>query len=135
MLRSQITPGKIYGPTLYKGRRFVTIERPDGSKCSMTYARFLMQEHLGRTLGPDERVHHIDEDPLNDVVSNYKIESSSDHARLHRGVAEKIVLDCPECGVTFSRSARHVRHNKKQGKAGPFCGKSCAGKYSARVPQ
>jgi hypothetical protein len=40
---------------------------------------------------------------------------------------------CPECGVEVEKQARQVRHNQvQQKKPGPFCGRSCAGRYNAR---
>lgn len=74
-LDSRITEGNVVGPYLDKtsGRRLVTVYRADGTHGSMTYARWLMQEHLGRKLEPWEHVDHKDENRLNDVVENYQI--------------------------------------------------------------
>lgn len=42
--------------------------------------RFVMEQHLGRYLEPSEVVHHIDENPSNNNISNLKLYSSqSDH--------------------------------------------------------
>lgn len=46
-------------------------------------ARKVMSEHLGRPLGYLECVHHIDENPRNNDLSNLKIMTREDHASLH----------------------------------------------------
>jgi hypothetical protein len=126
-LPSKTIAGKVYGPYMYKGRRQVTVERDDGSKCSMTYARFLYQEHVGRVLGPEEHVDHIDEDRLNDSIDNFQILTpSANTTKSNGGPAEMVKIICGYCGGETEKRARFVRHNRKQGKAGPFCDKRCS---------
>lgn len=45
--------------------------------------RIVMERALGRPLTPDETVHHIDGDKLNNHISNLQILSRSEHTRLH----------------------------------------------------
>jgi hypothetical protein len=52
----------------------------------MFYSRALMCGHLGRLLGPDEVVHHINEDPTDDRIENLRIVDRREHAALHRDV-------------------------------------------------
>lgn len=134
-LTSRVTPGRVTGPYESQGRRYVTVEH-GGRKRNMTYARWLMQEQLGRQLTEDEHVHHIDGDALNDTVSNYRVIARSDHGREHSGATEMVTFTCPMCGITTTKEARFVRHNRRQGKLGPFCGRVCAGRFnaSARTP-
>lgn len=40
---------------------------------------------------------------------------------------------CPVCGAEGEQKASVIAANRKAGKAGPFCGRSCAGKYAAAV--
>lgn len=42
-----------------------------------------MENHLGRILKPGEEVHHKDENPANNAMSNLVLESKADHAQLH----------------------------------------------------
>lgn len=99
----------------------------------MPYARWLMTQHLGRKLDRSEQVDHIDEDPMNDSIDNLQILSQKEnlekHAKLRR-FTEMAFFTCPICGTWSSKKARHVRHNRNLGNAGPYCGKSCAGKAS-----
>jgi hypothetical protein len=129
---------RVNGPYIHttgklKGRRYVNIIHDDGRKTSMLYSRWLMQEHLGRELGRDEYVDHRDEDPTNDSIENLQIltnsENSKKSARLRRPLP-MLRLTCPRCLTSFEREERHVRRSRKLGKAGPYCGRSCAGKAS-----
>lgn len=60
--------------------------RADGS--SLTYARWLMEQHLGRALSPDEVVHHINGDATDDRLENLQVLTRSEHIRLHRAELE-----------------------------------------------
>src|SRR4051794_11885562 len=115
------------------GRNVVNLTWPDGKRSSMTYARFLMQEHVGRVLGDDEHVDHVDDDCTNDVLNNLQILTPSANAEKRNGPMEMVTFMCPMCGTETTKKAREVRHNRKQGKPGPFCGRSCAGRANARA--
>ena len=43
------------------------------TKKVVSYPRLLMEEKLGRELNPDEQIHHIDENPLNNDINNLEI--------------------------------------------------------------
>jgi len=131
---------RILGPYRHKtgqlkGRAYLQIHYCDGSKGTMLYSRYKMEEHLGRRLNKNETVDHIDEDVTNDDLSNLRVVSRSENAKMWAANNRDIdytTFICPECGEEAEKETRYVKHNRKQGKAGPFCGRSCAGKYSAR---
>jgi hypothetical protein len=66
---------KVYGPYTHKGtgRKIVVVYDDSGKRKSMSYARFLLQESLGRELTGDETADHIDEDPTNDDLDNLQV--------------------------------------------------------------
>lgn len=125
---------RINGPYVHttgklKGRRYINII--DGSKkTTMLYSRYLMQEHLGRTLLPSEHVDHIDEDKTNDNIDNLQILSLSENAKKAalKRLPKWVEFICPVCGNSAKKLKRIVDHNLKMGKAGPYCGRRCAGK-------
>lgn len=43
----------------------------------------VMEAHIGRYLEPDECVHHIDRDKLNNAIANLELMTLSEHAALH----------------------------------------------------
>ncbi len=99
-------------------------------------ARLVLEAHIGKKLGPGETVDHIDGDKTNDAVYNLRVLSLAENAE---DSAVKLVdqeFKCPTCKSAFflaKTKLRQAARNRRQGKAGPFCGRSCAGKYGAGV--
>lgn len=121
---------RVYGPYLHKKlqRRIVVIIFSDGRRTTKSYARYLMEKQLGRELSNNEEVDHIDGNKLNDGISNLQILTKSENIRKGR-VLEMISFYCLRCGQVCSKPAAKIRANRKQGKLGPFCGRSCAASY------
>jgi hypothetical protein len=114
------------------GYRACTVYFTDGSKTTVYEHRELMEAPLGRRLEPWEHVHHENEDRSDNRIENLKVTTPSAHAKHHAEdrEIEMVTLTCVGCGSTFERKARWERHNRKQKKTGPFCGKSCAARWS-----
>jgi len=111
-----------------------TVRYEDGSKRTILQHREVMEVVVGRPLLESELVHHKDHDRKHNDPSNLEIKDKPTHARDHANEhpGEMFSLTCSQCGRAFERRANQERHYRKQGKAGPFCGKSCAGKWSRR---
>ena len=128
---------KLYGPYLrYDGREHVVLVHKDGRKQTVSYPKYLWETMIGRYLQDDETVDHIDRNPLNNDVSNLQILKRSEHCKLdaRHTIAQTFVCDI--CGLTFELSGRKLNdavHNRRNGKAGPYCSRSCAGKASHDV--
>lgn len=112
--------------TKYKDRNIVIIRFFDGSRKTMSHARWLICKKEKRWLNPDETVDHIDENPLNDNLENLQILSISDNVRRSIKPSRIYTFICPTCGLEAEKLLCKVKHNRKQGKAGPFCGKQCS---------
>jgi len=109
----------------------MVVIKEGGKRTTVSYPKWLVQERLGRLLKPDESVHHKDGDPLNNKEDNLEVLTQSRHAQLHSKPKEVMEFTCPYCGDVFQKDASTYRNNQvRQGKAGPFCGKRCAGKFS-----
>ncbi len=125
---------KVYGPYLRKdGRQHVVLI--DGERRrTVSYPKWLMEQHLGRELDPDtETVDHIDDDFTNNSLDNLRILTRKKHASEDSIRVVHPSFTCPWCDTIFTRAPNQVDHHAKQGKAGPFCTRSCAGKYGASV--
>lgn len=125
---------KVYGPYKHtkNGRNYVIIHK-DGIKKSTQYARFLIEQKLGRSLTSEETVDHIDNDFTNDDISNLQVLSLIDNIKKSIVGIETVTFICPICNEEAIKPANYVKHNRKLGKAGPFCSRSCAGKYSTNL--
>ena len=101
---------------------------------NMAYARFLMQEHLGRRLDPlTEHVDHENEDKLDDRIENLQILTPGENTQKSRGKVTWLEFTCPECEGPGIQNLRHVRSNRKRkDRPGPFCSRRCAGRYNQR---
>jgi hypothetical protein len=105
----------------------------DGRRRTVLQHREVVEASLGRTLESWEIVHHRDGNKLNNAVENLEVVTKSAHSIHHAKPAKYVMLTCLLCGKGFERRANKEKHNRKQGKIGPFCGKSCAGKFRPGV--
>jgi hypothetical protein len=126
---------RILGPYLneVKQRREVVIYFSKDEQFTLHLSRFKMQEHLGRLLESHEEVDHIDDNKLNDELSNLQVlKSTENHNKTHRKYEDYIVMICYQCESPFVMSAQQQMRRaeaERKGKAGPFCQPRCSAKY------
>lgn len=120
---------KVYGPYTRKDGRQHVILYENNARKTVSYPKYLLEQKLGRSLLPNETCDHIDNDHTNNCLSNLQVLSRSDNARKQMAFKSKEVgaFTCPVCLCSFTKPLRDVRYNKKQGKSGPYCSRSCAG--------
>ena len=125
---------KIYGPYQGKDKRLrLIIVYPDRSKHTVSYPKYLMEIHLDRYLSANETVDHIDCNFLNNELSNLRILDRSLHSSIDVKRYKPESFKCPICNIDFSLDGKRLHkaiYNRLANKAGPFCGRKCAGKYS-----
>ncbi len=121
---------KIYGPYVRKDGRSHIIYKDKNYTRTQSYPRYIMEEHLGRELDSVEHVDHINNNPSDNRIENLQILSTVENNRKSfLGTSEKALFICPTCKIEFEMLMRRYRDNNvRQGKAGPYCSKSCAGK-------
>lgn len=129
----------VTGPHKHTNFYFVMeITKPNGSRTSVVYHRYLMELHLGRYLDKREYVHHIDGRVTNNELSNLQVMLDIDHGFLHHGKPPESYV-CPTCRKTFTLKGRKLS-SRKQGvltgsaNTGPYCSKSCANSFTGRNP-
>lgn len=59
--------------------QFIKVAHGQGYKNWMLYHRFVMEQHLGRSLEEHEQVHHLDGNPINNEIDNLCLVSRTDH--------------------------------------------------------
>lgn len=128
---------KIYGPYVRKdGISIIICIRADGSRTTVSYPKYLTELRLGRYLDVNETVDHFDGDFLNNEVSNLRVMDFVDHIKDDCKRLVQMSFKCPTCNKEFSLVGKKLSwclSNRKRGMAGPFCGRSCAAKYSRLV--
>jgi len=131
-----LSEAKVFGPYRRKadGREIVIIRNDDDSYRTTPYARYLMEQHLGRQLHPnDETVDHIDSNKDNNNIENLRLVPRSEHSGDDTRRVKLVKFKCALCQKDFERSPRLVRDKSKKGRGGPFCSRQCAGRYARKV--
>lgn len=126
---------KIYGPYLCKDGRLRLVLYDGENRKTLSYPKYLMELHLGRKLLDNEEVHHIDENPINNDISNLEVKDGGQHSRDHFKNTDIEILECKWCGCIFEAGGKKLKSlmdSRRKGKFGPFCSRSCAGKWSTR---
>lgn len=123
---------KVHGPYKRKdNRQIVIIVENNGKRRTVSYPKWLMELQLGRRLDPDlETVDHLDSNFDNNDISNLRIVPRNEHSADDTRRVKPVKFQCAWCDKEFERSPRLVRDKARKNKAGPFCSRPCAGKYS-----
>ncbi len=123
---------KIHGPYRRQdGRQIVIVVENNGKHRTVSYPKWIMELQLGRKLDPDlETVDHIDSNFDNNDLSNLRLVPRDEHSADDTRRVKPVKFTCAWCDKEFERSPRLVRDKAKKNKAGPFCSRACAGKYS-----
>lgn len=136
---------RVTGPYQRKdGRKHVCLNNTSKSKGdpdktrTLSYPKALVEVREGRVLIENETFDHIDENFKNDDLNNLQILNRFDNIKKtvnsNPQRARKWFKGiCPYCNKEFEKVLNHVIHNRKQGKAGPFCSRICAGKYGKEI--
>ena len=121
---------KIYGPYNRKDGRQHVILYDGKNRTTISYAKYLMENYLKRKLSKNETVDHINGDFTDNRIENLQILSRADNIRKSAKGRQMIEFNCPICNTLMIKPLNVVKNNRKQGKSGPYCGRSCAGKAS-----
>lgn len=132
---------RVYGPyanPANDGRSHIILFDGERNRRTVSWPKAMMEVKLGRVLQDDEQVDHIDDDPTNDAYENFQVLTPSANMlkeRIKNGTTVKIGdFVCPQCGSPFQRKMKYINNNQgTQQKAGPFCGRSCAGLFNQQV--
>jgi hypothetical protein len=88
--------------------------------------RHLMEKHLGRKLGPDETIHHINGNKKDNRLSNLKVINRSEHSKLYNPPAKMVKLKCNSCKKSYDMREKLYVWKKKNGQKYFFCSHKCS---------
>lgn len=124
----------VYGPYTRKDGRKHVVHYDGHTRRTQSYPRFLMEQHLNRTLEEWEHVDHINNNHTDDCIENLQILTQRENNKKSRKYAEYGTFICPTCAIDFTYPMRQYKANQiKQSKRGPYCSKFCAGKAGKRA--
>src|ERR1017187_5789145 len=124
---------KVHGPYRRKsdGRSIVITIDLNGKRRTVSYPKWIMEMQVGRPLDPNlETVDHIDSNIDNNDLNNLRIVPRNEHSSDDTRRVKHVKFTCAWCDKEFERSPRLVRDKSRKNKAGPFCSRACAGRYS-----
>ena len=116
--------------TCKDGRMRVYIKE---TKKVMSYPKYLMEREIGRPLAHNEEVHHKDENPLNNDLSNLEIRIHGEHQAEHSTKYQDKMSICSWCGKEFLWTAKQQRTFNQNRHEAPFCSRQCSGQYGQRI--
>ena len=122
--------------SIYKGRDGRLRIYIQQEKRLMSYPKYLMEQELGHSLMPNEEVHHKDENPLNNDLTNLEVRMHGEHQAEHATKYYDITAVCGWCGKEFlwtSTQQSHFYSNQRIRETTsntPFCSRQCAGKHN-----
>lgn len=95
--------------------------------------RIVVENSLCRLLGPDEIIHHVNEQKKDNRIENLIVTSVAEHNRHHNSTGRTaLLLRCPWCRIVFVREKRQTHIGKKTGRY-TCCSSSCRGSLSRRI--
>jgi hypothetical protein len=88
--------------------------------CTVAEHRYVMEQHLGRSLKPDEIVHHINHDKADNRLENLSVMTRAEHMNEHRGdFASPPPLrgESNKSSKLTEAAVRHIRSSEESGSA------------------
>lgn len=128
---------KLYGPYTSKkdGRTRCIIVYSNGHRQTISYPKYIVEQHLNRYLEKNETIDHIDGNFLNNDLSNLRVIDRKQHCIEDVLRNKNVIVSCKMCGKTFKikGSLIHNRNRTDKHQSGYFCSKQCTGRYGRYV--
>lgn len=106
-------------------RRLVLLVKHNGTKTSISYARYLYSCKIKQYLDKTVQVDHIDNNKMNDIIENLQLLSFLENNLKSKKACLLFNFICPICKKEFV-----LTKQRAYGKTNPTCSRSCGGKKS-----
>lgn len=114
---------KIYGPYQRKDKRWFLIINGK----TISYPKWLYQNHHNIILSNQETIDHIDGNPDNNRITNLQILTRSENIRKSKKERQTTTFVCPQCKQEVTKWTNYILGNLRKKKSGPYCSRHCAG--------
>ena len=93
--------------------------------------RYLMEQHIGRTLDRVEVVHHKNGDKLDNRLANLELISKVKHdeAHVNSRMHWRVQFKCPTCGAVRSKERKQPYLGQRRPRRLIFCSVPCARRF------
>lgn len=111
-----------YVVTNKEPRRVCIMVYHDGTKHSMSYAKYLYTSYYKCDIPKGEQIDHINNDKMDDRIENLQKVSKEYNLLKDLKRSEMLELTCPVCGKSFLFPSRNLSTHPN-----PCCSKRCGG--------
>lgn len=106
-------------------RMMAYLVKNDGSKTTISYAKYLYTSYYKCDVDKDCQVDHINGDKTDDRIENLQIITRQYNIKKDHKIKEMVLLQCPICGKEFLFEKRNLKSHPN-----PCCSRQCGGKKS-----
>lgn len=112
----------VYVNTNKEQRRVATLVKQDGSKTSMSYAKYLYTSYYKCDVADGDQIDHINNNKMDDRIENLQVISRKMNICKSHSIKEMVERICPICGVKFLFTRRNLSTHPN-----PCCSRKCGG--------
>ena len=116
---------KVYVIVNRENRRMACLYHNDGTRKTISYAKYLYTSHYNCDVADGDHVDHINGDKTDDRIDNLQVISKEYNIKKDHVKKEMIVCVCPICGKEFLFDKKDLSTHPN-----PCCSRSCGGKKS-----
>ena len=105
-----------------ESRKMAQLIKPDGTRFTTSYAKYLYTSHYQCDVNKDEHIDHINGDKTDDRIENLQKISGRYNRQKDHVIKEMLLLTCPVCGKEFLFEKRNLNSHPN-----PCCSRRCGG--------
>lgn len=113
---------KCYLVTDKQPRRLVIMKYSNGSRKTISYAKYLYESHYKKEVPNGFVVDHINNKHLDDRIDNYQLITIKENNTKGRTKKRITKMICPICGKQFDFEVRNLKSHPN-----PCCSRRCGG--------